>query len=157
MKNLKPFDLQDALSGKAVMLRDGTKAYVRHHETELPVINHSRLTGFLMDGSQLRWCENGHYYGEDKLSDYDIIGMYPETRVINGFEVPAPETHEPKFREEYFIPSILNSELYERIQWHDLKCEHLWLKRGLVFLNKDDAIATAKAMLGIDPHSETES
>lgn len=34
---LKPFDLQAALRGEPVMLRNGEMAYVRHHETELPV------------------------------------------------------------------------------------------------------------------------
>ena len=37
-KELKPFDLQAALKGEAVMLRNGDKAYIRHHETEMPVL-----------------------------------------------------------------------------------------------------------------------
>ena len=32
--------------------------------------------------------------GEDGL--LDIIGMWPKTRIINGFEVPAPETQDPE-------------------------------------------------------------
>lgn len=156
MKNLKPFDLQAALSGKAVMLRNGDKAYVRYHETELTVEEDIRLAGFTADGSRRAWCENGDYYISDRLCDDDIIGMYPETRVINGFEVPAPETEELEYGTSYYLASLEGRHFLSRVTWDDHEMDRLWLKRGLAFLNKEDAIATAKAMLGIDPYSETE-
>lgn len=37
IKTIKPFDLQAALNGEPVMLRGGTKAYVRHCETEFNI------------------------------------------------------------------------------------------------------------------------
>lgn len=156
MKNLKPFDLQAALSGKAVMLRDGRKAYVRHHETELPVRFDRVLSGFIgMDSCQ--WCVNGSSARPGVNYQNDIIGMYPETRVINGFEVPAPESKGLEEGCTYFLALPHTESLFIRHVWSHCNKDRLWLKRGLVFVNKKDAIATAKAMLGIDPHEGDES
>lgn len=158
MKNkvLKSFNIQDALSGKAVMLRDGTKAFVRHHETELPIDENVCLTGFTAKGSLLTWCENGNYFATSSNTNYDIIGMYPKTKLVNGFEVPAPETKELEYHTGYYLASTITEHFYRDEVWNDHHNDKLWLERGLVFLNKEDAIATAKAMMGIDPNSETE-
>ena len=156
---LKPFNLQDALAGKAVRLRDGRKAYVRQHETEVRA-DGDRLFGSLQDGSWMSWCESGEYYGTDygtgRISDYDIIGMYQETRIINGFEVPMPETEEPKYGTRYYLASLDKKLLYSYVIWDGRGRAKLWLERGLVFLSREDAIANAKAMLGIDPFGEEE-
>lgn len=151
MKNLKPFNLKEALAGKAVMLRNGTKAYIRHHETEVDAYSRLTLLGITENGIIRAWRECGHIHPatEDSM---DIIGMYPETRVINGFEVPAPETAELDEGTDYCIASPANECLWSGETWSDHRIGKMWLSRGLVFLNKEDAIATAKAMLGIDPY-----
>ena len=74
---MKPFNLEEALAGKAVIMRFGHKAYVLHHKTESPV--DMRLNGLLSDGTQMSWCESGHYIAPDKTHSSDIIGMYPYT------------------------------------------------------------------------------
>lgn len=151
---MKPFDLQAALSGEAVMLRNGSKAFVRHHETELWVTDGFKLLGYAESGQHLSWSEDGNYYGSHPFSSCDdIIGMYPGTRVINGFEVPAPETEPLELGSKYYIVSLTQTHFYSWMHWDGVTMEHHWLSRGLVFLNKEDAIATAKAMLGIDPHN----
>lgn len=156
-KELKPFDLQAALNGEAVMLRNGQKAFVRHHETELPVGDGCRLLGYTDGDINISWCVNGSYLleSEDSEDSADIIGMWPKTRIINGFEVPAPEIGELNERVAYYTPVFNNNCFYRAEKWaagsvFDLRL----LKRGLVFLNKEDAITTAKAMLGIDPYEE---
>lgn len=154
MKNLKSFDLQEALSGKPVRLRDGAKAYVRYHETELPVAADMRLMGYLLSGSRMAWCENGDYYMTGSGADYDIIGMYPQTRIINGFEVPAPVAEPPKPGCEFYVAEPSRTSFWSWSNWSGDERELEWLSRGLVFLSKEDAIATAKAMLGIDPYSK---
>lgn len=154
MKNLKPFDLQAALSGKAVMLRDGRKAFVRHHEKELNVVNSKRLLGYAANGAQHTWCENGSYSTPSETLYLDIISMYPETRIINGFEVPAPEINELECDTDFYLASPITEQLYMGIIWVGNRTDKFMLNRGLVFLNKEDAIATAKAMLGIDPNSK---
>lgn len=156
-KNLKPFGLQSALAGEPVMLRNGQKAFVRHHETEQPVGDGCRLLGYTDGDINISWCVNGSYLleSEDSEDSADIIGMWPKTRVINGFEVPAPETTAPDDLSVYFTPNVLIKEFYSVMPWSN-ECE--WdkrvLSRGLVFLTKEAAIANAKAMIGIDPYAE---
>lgn len=154
MKNLKPFDLGEALSGKAVMLRDGRKVYVRQHRIE-PGINESRrLVGYGSTRSYLAWCPNGRWFESNTQSNRDIIGMWPEARTINGFEVPEPETKDLEMGSTYFVPHLLSDNYFERLSWDGDDIDMLSLERGVVFLNKEDAIATTKAMLGIDPHTQ---
>ena len=159
-KNLKPFDLQVALNGEAVMLRGGGKALVRYRETELPVADGYSLWGVICGNrshSSSRWCEDGSYYVGGRESALDIVGMWPKTRVINGFEVPAPETEELRQGVMYCISVPTNKGFYCECEWvGDLEFDFLLLERGLVFLTKEDAIANAKAMLGIDPYKEAE-
>lgn len=151
MKKLKPFDVQAALIGEPVMLRDGSKAYVRHHETELDVPANYKLLGYIEGRGQIAWREKGFYLGEESHY-YDIIGMYPKTRTINGFEVPAPETKEPESLANYYLAVISTEDFYRGETWTGWDSDRFWLKQGLIFLNKEDAIANAKAMLGIDPN-----
>lgn len=158
--NLKPFSLQAALNGEPVMLRDGSKAYVRHHETEEAVADSWRLWGVITAeaGSASGvtwWTKEGRFTG-DVDGSQDIIGMWPKTRIINGFEVPAPETKEPKIGDWLFVSSFFFDELYDEGRWSGDSYDLLILKRGLVFLSKEDAIANAKAMLGINPYEDDE-
>lgn len=139
------------------MLRNGNKAYVRHHETELGVDEIFKLLGYAADGEQLSWCDGGNYYTSGGARERDIIGMYPETRIINGFEVPVPETEAPEYDASYYLAAPTRRFFHGREDWVGDTMDKIWLKRGLVFLSEKDAIANAKAMLGVDPHSEDES
>jgi len=156
---LKPFDLQAALNGEPVMLRNGDKAYIRHYETELPVLRSWEVWGIrIYKGSVdlMNWAHDGRYYldGEDGL--LDIIGMWPKTRIINGFEVPVPEERAPALRSWYLTVDFSEREMILYSLWNNGLIDAAMLKRGLVFLTKEDAIANAKAMLGIDPYAETD-
>lgn len=154
-KKLKPFDLQAALSGEPVMLRDGSKAFVRHLETEITILNNFTLIG-VIEGHPfyLSWTPEGAC--EEYENDFDIIGMYPKTHIINGFEVPAPETIKPDNGIEIYLPSPIAEYLYRIDFWDSHYTDKIRLERGLVFLNKEDAIANAKALLGINPYKEAE-
>lgn len=153
-KNLKPFDLEAALKGEPVMLRGGSKAFVRHHETELSTATDEALIGYHEHIGVWSWSPDGESHFDQDESKYDIIGMWPKTRIINGFEVPAPETESLKVGDWYFCPKILCDEFCEGERWGGSSYDLRALNRGLVFLNKKDAIANAKAMLGIDPYEE---
>lgn len=154
---MKPFNLDEALTGKPVILRNGDEAYIRHHETELRVTAESRVVGYSEGGLLLSWCPEGRYNLElQELHHWDIVGMYPETRVINGFEVPAPETEELEYSTSYYIASSEARRFYSCETWNDHDMDKLWLERGLVFLNKEDAVANTKAMMGIDPNTGEE-
>lgn len=78
----------------------------------------------------------------------------PKTITVNGFEVPAPEKVALKIGTEYFIPFTGYETLAESCHWDNHLWDNLRLARGTIYLNKDHAIARAKAMLGIDPEEE---
>lgn len=158
-KNIKPFDLQAALKGEPVMLRNGQKAFVRHHETEQPTGSCWELWGIgnRKDGSTmfLQWSTGGRYDMDYAVSDLDIIGMYQKTHIVNGFEVPAPETEEPDDYTKYYAPNLFVDEMHSGLIWHrNSEWDNRLIRRGLLFLNKEDAIANTKAMLGINPYGE---
>lgn len=161
-KTLKPFDLQAALNGEPVMLRGGCKAFVRHHETEQPIPLSWQLWGVKAgnkgDAELLTWSQSGDYREDGGASKYDIIGMFATTRTVNGFEVPAPEKQALYDGDEYYSPVLANVDFCIKLIWDDDDgaFDIRLLDRGLVFLNKEDAIANAKAMLGIDPYEEAE-
>jgi len=75
-------------------------------------------------------------------------------RVVNGFSVPAPETKVPSIGTTIFIADPAREEWYSYTSWCTALYDRLWFARGLIFLNKDDAIASAKAMCFINPDSK---
>jgi hypothetical protein len=83
--------------------------------------------------------------------DYDYkFRIKPSTKTINGFAVPTPMNKEPARNSMYYYPSVAHLSFFDEKNyvtgWDKSNFE-----RGLCFANKEDAIATAKAMLGIDP------
>ena len=79
--NYEKFDIERALAGEPVILRNGLKAYIRHKEEEFKV-SYS-LSGivpceFLVSGSWETWTVDGSLFADGADSDYDIIGMYPK-------------------------------------------------------------------------------
>lgn len=156
-KELKPFDLHAALKGEPVMLRNGSKAFVRHHETEITIHDNFTLIGVTEEHPfYLSWFTEGRVYA-DYENEHDIIGMYLKTHMINGFEVPAPETEAPVVGSKYFLAACLYRKFFDKNIWHGGGIDKRWLERGLVFLNKEDAIANAKAMLSINPYDGDEA
>lgn len=73
--------------------------------------------------------------------------LAPRTILVNGVEVPAPESDMPKHGVEYFLPSAVDDMMF-RSRWNNnetLTREHLQM--GIVYLDKESAIARSKAML----------
>lgn len=84
---MKPFNLEEALSGKPVRLRCGSKAYVLGDLRDLfPESKEVRcLIGIDSEreyskqySSMMRWKCTGSYYEHIYESEYDIIGMWEE-------------------------------------------------------------------------------
>lgn len=90
-----------------------------------------------------------HLYSLLEMKRELLGGHYPETRTINRFEVPAPETEVPVSSTDYYIATPTLTCLYSCETWNGNRVHRMWLERGLVFLNKEDAIAAAKSMLGM--------
>lgn len=148
---LIPFDLEKALAGEPVVTRNGFEV------TKLTTFEISRgviLVG-VMGGDVQTWTKNGKWLESGMTSDFDLF-MKPKTRVINGFEVPAPESEPLKANDDYYFPDFISSESYGISTWCGDDFDKRLLKTRLVFLTKEDAIANAKAMLGIDPHGNEE-
>lgn len=78
----------------------------------------------------------------------------PKTRVINGFTVPEPVREQPQHGQDIFVASGVNEEWYFKDRWTGLASDHACLQRGLIFWRPEYAIATAKAMVGVDPNKE---
>lgn len=74
-----------------------------------------------------------------------------QMRRINGFEVPMglKEISTPT-RNTFYVAVPASRTFFTAFGISSL--DTVALERGLVFDNKEDAIATAKAMLGIDPY-----
>ena len=76
-----------------------------------------------------------------------IFSLAPRTITVNGVEVPAPESVAPEEGSKYFNPNAFMDEMFSFEEWIGSASNFRELERGLVYLNKDDAIARAKAML----------
>lgn len=149
----EPFNLEKALAGEPVVTRDGREV---SHVMVIKAAWVSRkypVAAVIVDGKVYSYTEQGRYHTDGKPSRFDLF-MKPKTRIINGFEVPAPEAKEPDLGDIYFTPDIYCSKFYRGFAWDRHVFEARFLERGLVFLRKEDAIATAKAMVGIDPYGD---
>lgn len=89
------FELEKALAGQPVKLRNGTKAYVRHHETELdtpyPLFGYREGAGKWDTDT---WTASGKFcLGSDPEhgSDHDIVGMWVEPAVFDHWDALDPK------------------------------------------------------------------
>ena len=64
---MKPFNLEEALTGKPVILRNGDEAFVRHFESELIVAAETKVVGYSEGGLLLSWCPEGHYNPDKRI------------------------------------------------------------------------------------------
>lgn len=87
------FDVERALAGEPVILRNGSKAYVRHKEDEFKM-------GLPLIGVDLgrecwtTWEIDGSLYTSGRGYDHDIVGMWPKdplTMPDSFWELLSPE------------------------------------------------------------------
>lgn len=102
---MKPFDLAKALAGEPVTLRDGAKAYVLHHLSDVEDGFRPLIGYCLTDENKqipLMWLSDGALTGEE--SYFDIVGMWEE----------QPKLIKPNYRfVEYFGNEIVLSHDYQ--------------------------------------------
>jgi hypothetical protein len=117
--------------------------------------NYEFINAFINGEAVQYMFASGGWKDVKNLRDLDYEVSYrrkPKTRTINGFEVPMPMNKEPDKHSTYYYPELTNPDLF----MYD-KYENDWDKknfdRGICFRTKKDAVATAKAMLGIDPNT----
>lgn len=145
---LIPFDLEKALAGDPVVTRDGrevTQVTLFECESDYPLCA-------VIDGEVCALTKKGRASLNFDCS-MDVF-MKPKTRIINGFEVPAPETKAPDCGVKYYVPHLDEDDFYGSYVWHSDDVDNRILSRNILFLTKEEAIANAKAMLGIDPYGD---
>lgn len=148
---MKPFNLEEALAGETVKLKNGLKAYVIK-KLDSPEIGMHELIGFY-ETERKRQQSVSWFYDGTRCDDFAITGMWEKPkpkRFINGIEVPEPVTLD-MLRDVggkyYWIVDFLNEEnvtyLYFNINKDiDIKL----ILKGLVFETKEGAEAMAKAL-----------
>lgn len=110
-------------------------------------------------GTQSDWFNLYHYEGNRQyLSDREVVVFrkIQKTQSINGFSVPVPvkDWDELEVNSDYYFPSFYRKKMIDclKVRKHQDSVDLNLLERGLVFKTKEDALAVAKAMLGIDPY-----
>ena len=91
------------------------------------------------------------------INDEDVPCWYldieyrrkPRTTTINGRELVAPERVAPAGGTRYWYPALLNYKRRDSVVWGDSHWDRTLLKRGLVFLREEDAVAMAEALLSL--------
>ena len=117
--------------------------------------NHEFITAFINGEAVQYKFASGDWCDITNLRDLDyevVYRMKPKTKTINGFEVPMPMDKEPEKDTPYYYPSVILESFYDASYYTSTWDERIY-KRGLCFSNKEDAIKTTKAMLGIDPNT----
>lgn len=153
---MKPFDLEKALAGEPVLLRNGSKAYVLHQFKHKPAYLTSLLgyktykndEGNIIESS-VEWFADG---SSNMPSHNTIIGMWEKPkakRFINGIEVPEPIS----------LDNLRDGMRYWYVDLCDLNnvdCDDFYksntadkklISQKLVFETKEGAEAMAKALL----------
>ena len=85
------------------------------------------------------WKEESEYRRKPRTLTYTIT-------------IPEPLREAPEVGEVYYVAAIASPEveyLCREHVWSGSELDMRWLKRGLCFATKEDAIAAAKAMLPI--------
>ncbi|WP_424411178.1 pyruvate kinase [Pasteurella sp. PK-2025] len=144
---MKEFDLEKALAGEPVVLRNGNKAFVKF-VLENPLLEDDQVAGFHIDkeGKEevTSWSKNGiHIPNINGM--YDIIGMWEEPRQRVHLDLPAPlkEPQEGMWLINKYGLNIEKSSYSQR--FNDGLSEECLLE-GRYFATKEDAQAWLDAM-----------
>ncbi|HDR1216582.1 TPA: pyruvate kinase [Pasteurella multocida] len=149
---MKKFDLEKALAGEPVVLRDGSKAFVKFEvPKELRENNFADIVGFRIRGNEFivkEWDIDG--VARSSCGYEDIVGMYEEPRPTVTLTLPCP-IQEPQ-EGMWFIDDINSenpigkSEYTRNNHMHWMKLNHRNLYLGVYFASKEDAQAWLDAM-----------
>lgn len=100
------------------------------------------------DGKKVTYATvNGKYKGMAKCSPEDTFD------IVEGIKIATERAMKkvfPEYRDEYYYPDFSYPELYDYSVWVNDDSDKNLASFGLVFKTKEEAIAKAKEMLGID-------
>lgn len=143
---MKPFNLEQALAGEPVRLRDGTKAYVKYVMPEEYKGDYP-LRGIFIDRhsdvniTEVMWTKDSFI---SAINLFDIVGMWEEPRPRVQLDLPCP-LEKPQV-DMYLIDS--NFEIH--MSNFDAGTNYCFnaLQQGRYFATKEDAEEWIKAMKG---------
>ncbi|AHG83049.1 Pyruvate kinase [Bibersteinia trehalosi USDA-ARS-USMARC-189] len=106
----KPFDLEKALQGEPVKLRNNDKAFVKYLISDDYIRDNKdhQVQGYIVDEenvflSEVSWTVSGSHFNDGTIAQYDIVGMWEEPRPTVTLTLPCP-LKEPR-DEMWFISS----------------------------------------------------
>lgn len=150
---MKPFDLEEALAGKPVQLRNGNKEFIQTDLRKLGLLE--SITPYVIKGisvasdgadwHEYSWTANGQSLEGYIDRDSDIIGMYEEPTPTITVTLPIP--FKPKVGEQYFYIGGLNSMVSEG-NFNNGIFEKLAINAGFCFRTEEDAQAWLDTMKG---------
>lgn len=153
---MKEFNLKLALAGEPVVTRAGIPMSQLHMFTGtqsayplVGVMGNANIEFFTVEGYYQ------HNLGRD-TSPKDLF-MADKTIMVNGFEINAGETVAPDSGTDYYTPAFGDPGLSVRFMFCGSESDRKRLSRGVVHLYRADAIAHAKAMLGVNPRKSTDA
>ena len=137
---MKEFDLDAALNGEPVILRNERKAFVmydlRNYPDLIDKLGRKPLNGIVFNKDEsiytnIEWNE----FGANALVQYDIMGIWEEPK-INIEDLPKP--FKPKDGESYLYITGGIVE-YEDDYWDSNKFDKSSAERGGCFRTREDA------------------
>jgi len=84
--------------------------------------------------------------GNPVWHDDDLYRRKKRTISINGYDVPEPVTNVLPYESKYYVVDISYLGMYGESTWDDDEIDLHRLNHGLIHLDKDAAIAHAKAL-----------
>lgn len=144
---MKPFNLEEALSGKPVQLRGGNKVLIIEDLSTRPLLHPKEefcLIGFIinktgyLDMPAQYWRKSGRFL-ENQDSPWDIVGMYEEPRPTVTLTLPCP-LKEPQ-EEMWFISEEFNVYKSSYSERCITNLSNDWFSQGRYFASEEDAQA----------------
>ncbi len=143
---MKSFDLEKALAGEPVRLRDGSKAYVKYvmpddYKGVYPLRGFYRFSVSDTNYVDIVWTKEGKNFHSEFTSGLDIIGMWEEPRPRVQLDLPAPleEPQEGMWYIRYDLVKAISTEKGD-------KYNPPTLETGLYFATKEEALEWITAM-----------
>ena len=142
---MKPFDLEAAKRGEPIVTRDGRKAKFVAYVPEAK--NPSVIA--LISGEVTIFGGKGNFDADFEATQHDLFMSPPPMRSINGYEYPEPVREPLELGQCYWVPFPAEDELtyVEGFKWSGGRVDMTWLKRGLIHLTPEAAVAHARAII----------
>ncbi|MDY0438394.1 pyruvate kinase [Pasteurella multocida] len=146
---MKAFDLEKALAGEPVVLRDGSKAFVKFEvPKELRENNFADIVGFRIRGNEFiveEWDIDG--VARSSCGHRDIVGMYEEPRPTVTLTLPCPLKSVTVGQRVFYLDLNKQCERICAFLFQKDSTYHFnLLKNGGIFSTEEDAQAWFDAM-----------